>query len=218
LAIIKNYLGVLDEKATRQESLSGEISILNEEIDRVSNMLSEFAGGAPKVQAMVVDVNAVIRDLVRLFRESKFMPPTVQITSQIPEQAAAIEGSADLIKQILINLIKNSVEAMTTGGQIVVKNRGLVQREGRSFFELHVTDTGPGIPAEVLGQLFSPVVSTKAGKNRGVGLSIVHSLMKKLSGSITCHSTKEGTVFELLIPARKLVKNMAVSMLSRDIK
>ncbi len=216
LAIIKNYLGVLDEKSARQEPLSDEISILNEEIDRVSNILGEFAGAVPKVQENVTDINRVVRDLVRLFRESKFMPPSVQISAQMPEQPAEIDGPADVIKQILINLIKNAVEALPMGGQIVVQNNGSVHRDGRAFYELSVIDTGPGIPAEVLAHLFSPVQSTKPGKNRGVGLSIVHGLVKKLNGLISCRSSKEGTVFELLMPARKAVRPMAAALSTRD--
>ena len=216
LAIIKNYLGVLDEKSAMQEPLSDEISILNEEIDRVSNILGEFAGAAPKVQENVTDINRVVRDLVRLFRESKFMPPSVQISAPMPEQPAEIDGPADVIKQILINLIKNAVEALPMGGQIVVQNNGLVQRDGRAFYELSVIDTGPGIPAEVLAHLFSPLQSTKPGKDRGVGLSIVHSLVKKLNGLISCRSSKEGTVFELLMPARTAVRPMAAAVSTRD--
>ena len=216
LAIIKNYLGVLDEKSSRQEPLGEEISILNEEIDRVSNILGEFAGATPKAQENVTDMNRVVRDLVRLFRESKFMPPSVQISAQLPEQSAEIDGSADVIKQILINLIKNAVEALPAGGQIVVQNNGSVYRDGRGFYELSVIDTGPGIPADVLAQLFSPVQSTKAGKNRGMGLSIVHGLVKKLNGLISCRSSKEGTVFELLMPARKAARPMATAVSSRD--
>lgn len=216
LAIIKNYLGVLDDKFSRQEPVTEEILILNEEIDRVGNILSEFAGAAPKVQESATDVNRIVKDLVRLFRESKFMPPSVQISAQMPEQPAEIDGSADAVKQILINLIKNAVEALPAGGQIVVQNSGTVVREGRAFFELSVIDSGPGMPAEVMANLFAPVRSTKAGKNRGVGLSIVHGLVKKLNGVITCRSSKEGTVFELLMPAKKAARLLAVPVSTRD--
>lgn len=216
LSIIKNYLGVLDDKFSRQEPVADEILILNEEIDRVGNILSEFAGAAPKVQESATDVNRIVKDLVRLFRESKFMPPSVQISAQMSEQPAEIDGTADAVKQILINLIKNAVEALPTGGQIVVQNSGAVMRDGRVFYELSVIDTGPGLPAEVMAHLFSPVPSTKAGKNRGVGLSIVHGLVKKLNGLITCRSSKEGTVFELLLPAKKAVRVKAAPLSTRD--
>ncbi|NDP39640.1 MAG: HDOD domain-containing protein [Rhodoferax sp.] len=211
LTIIKNYLGVLDGKLTRQEPVADELLILNEEIDRVGNIMSEFSGAAPKKQAGATEINHIVNDLVRLFRESRFMPPSVQIVARMPEQAAEIDCSADILKQILVNLLKNAVEAMPRGGQIEVHNKGRVQRDGRVFFELCIKDTGPGIPAEVLSKLFSPVRSSKAGQNRGIGLSIVHSLVKKLNGLISCQSTAAGTAFEILLPARDAVAQGAAA-------
>ncbi len=217
LTIIKNYLGVLDEKSSRQESLTEEITILTEEIDRVGQLLDEFAGATPKVQAGATNINVVVKHLVHLFRESKFLPASVQISAQLPEQPAEVDGTADVIKQILINLIKNSVEAMPLGGQIVVQVNGVVVREGRNFRQMCVIDSGPGISAEVMTHLFSPVQSTKPGKNRGVGLSIVHGLVKEIDGRISCRSSKEGTVFEVLMRARKPLVSVATPASANDI-
>ena len=217
LTIIKNYLGVLDEKSSRQEPLAEEISILTEEIDRVSHLLSEFAGGAPKVQTGGTNINGVVKHLVHLFRESKFLPASVQISAQMPDQPAEVDGATDVIKQVLINLIKNSVEALPFGGQIVVQINGVVERDGRTFRELCVIDNGPGIAAEVMASLFSPLPSTKPGKNRGVGLSIVHGLVQKLGGLISCRSSKEGTVFEVLMPAKKQLVPVAAPAAARDL-
>ncbi len=202
LTIIKNYLGVLDDKLTGQEDVTAELSILHEEIDRVGNIMSEFAGAPPKPQKARTEINRIVNDLVRLFRESRFLPPSVQIVARMPEQACEIDGSADLLKQILVNLIKNAVEAMPKGGSIEIVNKGRVVREGRAYFDLCIKDTGPGIPAAVLAKLFSPVQSTKAGENRGIGLSIVHSLVKRFDGQINCSSSPSaGTQFEIHLPA-----------------
>lgn len=212
LSIIKNYLGVLDDKLTRQEPVADELLILNEEIDRVGNIMNEFAGVAPKTQTGATEINRVVNDLVRLFRESRFLPPSVQIVARMPEQIAEINGSADILKQILVNLLKNAVEALPRGGHIEIDNKGHVQRDGRVFFELCIKDDGPGIPAEVLAKLFSPVRSSKVGQNRGIGLSIVHSLVKKLDGLISCQSTGAGTAFEILLPARNAAAQGAAAL------
>jgi HD-like signal output (HDOD) protein/signal transduction histidine kinase len=201
LSIIKNYLGVLDDKLARQQPVAGEIAILNEEIDRVGSIIKEFAGVKPPVPATVVEVNRVVSDIVRLFRESRFLPSTVQISARVPAQGCNMLGTVDTLKQILVNLIKNAVEAMPRGGRIEVINNGLTQRDGADYFELLVNDTGPGLPDEVLAKLFSPVRSSKAGENRGLGLSIVHGLVKKLNGLIACKSSPLGTSFEVLVPA-----------------
>ena len=65
---------------------------------------------------------------------------------------------------------------------------------------------------EVLAKLFSPVRSSKVGQNRGIGLSIVHNLVKKLDGLISCQSTGEGTAFEILLPARNAAAQGAAAL------
>jgi signal transduction histidine kinase len=116
----------------------------------------------------------------------------------------------DALKQILVNLIKNAVEALPKGGSIAIINAGRVQREGRQFIALSVQDNGPGVPPEVLAKLFTPVKSSKPGENRGIGLSIVQGLVQKLKGQIGCTSTDRGTVFEILLPARMAALQRAV--------
>jgi putative nucleotidyltransferase with HDIG domain len=200
LAIIKNYLGVLDDKVAKQAPLGSEMTIINEEIARVGKIVNEFAGLQPALPEGGVEVNRVIHEVVRLFRDSRFMPASVQIVGLLPDQPCLIAGSPDTLKQILVNLIKNAIEAMPQGGTIEVANNGHVHRDGRLYMELDVRDTGPGIPEPVLARLFLPVQSSKGGKARGLGLNIVHGLVKKMQGTITCRSGKNGTAFELLFP------------------
>ena len=64
-----------------------------------------------------------------------------------------------------------------------------------------VSDNGPGLSQEVLANLFSAVRSTKDGAHHGLGLSIVHGLVKKIGGLISCRSSRAGTTFEILLPA-----------------
>ena len=203
LSIIKNYLGVLDDKLTRKEPLGSELTILNEEIDRVGSIINEFARVAPPAPDTTININQVLSDIVRLFRESRFLPPTVQISALLPEEASDISGSTGIVKQIFVNLIKNSVEALAKGGRIEIVNNGVTQRGGIDYFSLLVKDNGPGLPGDVIAKLFSPVRSTKAGDNRGLGLSIVHGLVQKLHGSISCKSSELGTAFEILLPAKR---------------
>jgi signal transduction histidine kinase len=145
----------------------------------------------------------VVDDVVRLFRAGQFVPGNVQIATAMGEDARLVEGDADLLKQILVNLVKNAVEALAPhgGGRIEIVNRGIVHRERTLYVELAVTDTGPGLSPEVMANLFSSVRSTKEGAHRGLGLSIVHGLVKKLNGQIACRSGRGGTAFEILLPA-----------------
>jgi HD-like signal output (HDOD) protein/signal transduction histidine kinase len=210
LSIIKNYLSVLDSKLERQEPLRGELSVLHEEIDRVGQLVNSLTEIQPSLHgaaagatgATGADVARVVNDVLRLFRTTDFVPPNVEIVVNMAGQDNRIEGDPDVLKQILVNLVKNAIEALSSGGgRIEIANRGHVNRERSLYVELVISDTGPGLSREVLANLFAAVKSTKEGPHHGLGLSIVHSLVKKLNGHIACRSGAAGTSFEILLPA-----------------
>ena len=205
LAIIKNYLGVLDAKLARCEPVAGEISILNEEIDRVGQLINGLANLQPSATnsaSRTGDVGRVVGEVLQLFRASDFVPATVQIVAHLQHGPAEIDGAADILKQILVNLVKNAVEALPDGGKIEISQRGHVNRARRLYLELCVSDNGPGLSPEVLAQLFSAVRSSKDGAHHGLGLAIVHGLVTQLNGLIACRSNSGGTTFEILLPVR----------------
>jgi HD-like signal output (HDOD) protein/signal transduction histidine kinase len=205
LSIIKNYLSVLDGKLAKREPVVGEMSILNEEIDRVGQLINGLADLQPTAASGATNVARVAEEVLRLFRATEFVPSGVQMTVTMPDPSAEIEGEADVLKQILVNLVKNAVEAIGahgSHGKIEVANRGHVVRDRSLYVDLTVSDNGPGMAPEVLANLFSPVKSAKEGKHHGLGLSIVHGLVKKIGGTISCRSSSAGTTFEILLPAK----------------
>lgn len=203
LSIIKNYLSVLDNKLSRSEPVVGEMSILNEEIDRVGQLISSLAEMPAQDKSGAADAARVVDDVLRLFRATDFVPPSVQLVADVHGEASEFEGDADILKQILVNLVKNAVEALAPngGGQIEIANRGRVNRDHKIYLELTVSDDGPGLSPEVMDKLFSAVRSSKGGAHQGLGLSIVHGLVKRLGGLISCRSGRGGTSFEILLPA-----------------
>jgi signal transduction histidine kinase len=201
LAIIKNYLSVLDNKLAKREPVIGEMSILNEEIDRVGQLISGLAEMPADARSGTADCARVAEDVLRLFQATEFVPPSVQLVANVGREPAQVLGDADIIKQILVNLVKNAIEALAGGGRIEIANRGHVNRERRVYVELVVSDNGPGMSPEVMANLFSAVRSSKEGANHGLGLSIVHALVRKMDGMISCRSGRAGTSFEILLPA-----------------
>ena len=210
LSIIKNYLGVLDDKLSNNEPVGEELSILNEEIDRVSRIVGGLAEKQPPARVETTEVNSILLDVVRLFSISRYLPASVNISVKTNDQPSEILGDADPLRQILMNLIKNAVEALPKGGNIEVKNNGRIIREGRPYLELCITDTGTGIPSDVLANLFSPVRSAKKGGSRGLGLNIVQGLVHKLNGFISCDSGESGTTFDILLPVPDEVLSVSV--------
>ena len=199
LSIIKNYLVVLDDKIARNEPIVEELSVLNEEIDRVGRIVGSLA--SQEAEPETTEINGVLKDVVRLFSISRYLPSSVNIVVNTGEKPEEIACAADPLKQILLNLIKNAVEALPNGGTIEIRNNGRRIQDGRAYCELRISDTGTGIPAEVLANLFSPVRSSKRGENRGLGLSIIHDLVKKIGGLISCDSGPAGTTFTVLLPS-----------------
>ncbi|MBS1169803.1 MAG: histidine kinase [Burkholderiaceae bacterium] len=202
LAIIKNYLSLLNDKLMKQEPIGGEIVILDQEIDRVSKILRQFINPVSSGRKQVSDVNAIIDEVVQLFNDTGFTSPKMQIIAQTQKQPPHADCDQDMLTQILINLVKNAIEAMPQGGQLRIANTGHVQRNGKLFLRLTVADTGPGIPTDILENLFHPIRNIKSvEQHRGLGLSIVYDLLNKSNGQIACHSDPNGTTFELLLPS-----------------
>ncbi len=200
LFIIKNYLNLLNDKLARHEPISGEISVLNEEIDRVSKILSQFANPQPTNRQNTTELNKVVQSVIRIFRDTGFAPASVKLTSKTEGQPDEIDCEDGAVKQILINLLKNAIEAMPKGGEILVENRGYATHDRQLYIELCVKDSGPGIPKSILENIFAPHNSTRDGPNRGLGLSIVNDLVKNAQGFITCRSNSNGTTYEILFP------------------
>ena len=200
LSIIKNYLAVLDAKVKRQEPVQAEVSILSQEIDRVGNILRGFAELKMETSREMLGINQIVGDVVRFLQVTGFIPPSIHIDMQLQEEVAAVRVDSIALKQVLVNLIKNAVEAIVQDGEIVVATPSYINRDGRLYCVLTVHDNGPGIAPPVLEKLFSPVRSAKSGDHAGLGLSIVHGLVQQLEGIIMCRSSSAGTTFEILLP------------------
>ena len=74
---------------------------------------------------------------------------------------------------------------------------------GKDFVEIEISDTGPGIPDEILKNIYKPVTSTKGKRHSGLGLSIVKNLLDELGSTITCKTEKTGTTFSIHFPVQK---------------
>ncbi len=217
LSIIKNYLKVLGLKLAKQNIAQDEILILNKEIDRISHLLRALTSFSESRRRKTgpVDINAVLSDLVKITKESLRKHSGIEVRMDLKYSLPIITSEEDSIKQVFVNLIKNAAEAMTEGGNIFIKTRHISNRiegegegepasegaESQGFVEVVIKDDGPGIPEEIRSSLFDPFVSTKNGNHSGLGLSIVHNIIKSLNGRLICESEKgKGTCFRIELP------------------
>lgn len=203
LSIIQNYLAALEMKYAQHNIGTQELGIVSEEITRVSKILQDAlqpqSESRPVVRA--VQLNSVIEDLVELCRSSSFVSSSVDIQTRLFPGVPDLPTDKDRLKQLLLNLLKNAIEAVAgKGGVVRVGTAPWGDGVTRTHIEIRIEDSGPGIPAEVLAQLYHPVSSAKGGEHRGVGLAIVGQLVRDLHGLINCRSNERGTSFQLLLP------------------
>jgi nitrogen-specific signal transduction histidine kinase len=202
LSIIKNYLKIVTQKLSGENDVRLELDILREEIDRVSHILQRLDTlneAAPEVGA--IDINGVIEGMLSLYGDPLFSACGITVVKTLESSLPPVAGDRDSIKQVLLNIWKNATEAMTDGGRIVIATRGPVTKNGRSFVEIILSDSGPGLPQDVKQNLFQPLEQGRRPGHSGLGLSIIETLVEKLEGSITCQSDPgQGTIFRILLP------------------
>jgi len=209
LAVIRNYLFVLNKQVDESSQEKKVISILNEEVVRLGKLINEMGDPAysRKAQSQRTDIKALVQDVIALFHETRFIPDNLQIithaSSALPEKML-VHSPENLLRQVLVNLIKNAVEAMPGGGSIMITHKGLVEQENTKYYALSIRDTGPGIPDATLKSLFQPAAITTITEEKdhqGLGLRTVYSLIDQIEAQIDCQSDAGGTAFNLLIPA-----------------
>jgi len=157
-----------------------------------------------------VNVQFVIEETLELLEAS--MPAGIRLESRIESGNSAVIGDATYLHQVAMNLCTNAVQAMEQGGTLCVILESVEVNESRalsrgslqpgSYVRLSVSDTGVGIAPAVLERMFDPFFTTKGvGQGTGLGLSLVHGIVRDLGGSIDVTSkTGEGTTFEIWLP------------------
>ena len=188
------------------DSIHDEINFIREEIERVSNILLRAKGSdaITKSGDNLVDINKLLTELDTLFCESIYRTRHIKSKLLLDDQIPIIQCPKDKLKQILINIIKNGVEALPKDGEIQITTRDNFYQNNEQYIELTIRDNGAGIAPEVLKNLFKPVTSTKDGHS-GLGLAIVHTLVDEISGTISCYSKpNQGTEFKILIPRKQI--------------
>jgi signal transduction histidine kinase len=121
----------------------------------------------------------------------------VEITTEYAAGVALVSADADQLKQVLVNLVSNAVQAMeASGGTIAVR-----VWDDDSYVFISVADDGPGIPGELLDKIFDPFYSTRDA-GTGLGLTIVHRIVDQHGGRLEVESTPgAGTTFTVALPA-----------------
>ena len=171
--------------------------VMREEIGRINEFLKQLMEFAkPKTPAFrPVEPHKILDSTLDLL-SNEFVKRQVHLDKQYQADGTQLHGDPNQLRQVVLNLILNALEAIGQGGKIIVKTG---QENG--WFTLEVADTGPGIDPKILPKLFEPFTTTKPD-GTGLGLSIVHSIVREHRGTISVQSQPgQGTTFIVKIPS-----------------
>ncbi len=203
LSVVRNYLAILGERMSGQAAAQQEIQLIESELRRVGNILRDLKQVEPATLSpavMKADANAVVEEVMQLCRMGKLDAGKIETELVLEPGLPPAKADGDKVRQILINLVYNALEAMPGDGRLAVSTAHWRGAKGEDTVEITVSDNGPGIPSEIIAHLYQPVESAKGGAHAGLGLSIVKKLVDELGGVLHCNSTKAGTSFKILLP------------------
>ncbi len=182
-------------KKTRDEKTNSRLEIINRETNRAARIvkrLLEFAHQSePKISS--VDINREIDNVLNVLEPQLYR---TKITTDL-EPLPLIMADGEQIQQVIMNMLTNSIQSITTDGEIIIKTAAK-----NDHIEISITDNGCGISQDNIGKIFDPFFTTKMpGEGTGLGLSICYGIIKKHNGSIDVKSEVGiGTTFTIKLP------------------
>ena len=207
LGIILGYAElVLLEAPENNDSLNKNVQQLMQAVDRAKKLVKQiltFSHQGDETPKPLV-VNPIIKEALGMLRST--LPTTINIQHDIPKEPLTIMGNPTEVHQILMNLCTNAAQAMQgKTGVLKVELKEIdpdTGENGVSYMLLTVSDTGDGIPPDILERVFDPYFTTKKpGEGTGLGLAVVQGIVKRYAGDIKIETTPgKGTSVMVKIP------------------
>jgi signal transduction histidine kinase len=168
-------------------------TIITDEIERLNNILINFQDLTRplKIEKQSVSINEIIKKTVKL---TEIGTLSIKISQELSKDLPMIQADPAFLKQVFLNLIKNSAEACGSEGELVIKTESF-----SPWLKIIFSDNGPGIPDELLNRIFEPFFTTKA-TGIGMGLAICHRIIEAHNGRIEANNLlPKGTQFSILL-------------------
>ena len=194
IAVCKSYLDMFDINNKDHERY---IDILKDEMNNILLLLQDFlAMNKIKIQKEILDINLLLEDVVNQF-EPVLKDKDIKFIYNICQDEVFIEGDYNRLNQVLINMIKNSIEA--------IENRGVIKInfEMDKNFKIIIEDNGIGIPEDELEKIKEPFYTTKKN-GTGLGVSLSIEIIKAHNGKIEYLPLKKGTRVIIELPIYEL--------------
>jgi PAS domain S-box-containing protein len=214
LAVILGNAELAADDVPRENPASKSLKAIHQASIRAKDMVRQLLAFSRKSdeETKLLNMTPIIKESMKMLRTA--VPSSVEFKQHISDDPCNILGDAAQINQIMMNLVTNASHAMSEeGGLLDVTLEKIILPEEKPCFDwilspgphirLKVRDTGEGISPRIMARIFDPYYTTKeVGKGTGMGLSVVHGIVKSHGGGILVESTLgEGTVFEVYFPA-----------------
>ena len=184
------YLAAMEDKDA--QVLDRATNTIVQQVETMKEMVKAFSDYArsPKLKLQAMDINGLIEEVLDLYRDEN---GRITFSLQLHPGSPLINADMGRMRQLLNNLIKNAIEAIPTGeeGEVSIKTKCLKDAHETEFLELTVSDSGIGFPAELVGKIFDPYVTSKP-KGSGLGLAIVKKIVEEHSGVISAENGEQG--------------------------
>ncbi|HYE69076.1 MAG TPA: ATP-binding protein [Anaerovoracaceae bacterium] len=201
LGLIRNYCHLLKKSSPDDEELKSKaINMMEKAVDRSNEIIDNLLRFSRMSNEKWRDVNLKQSILSILsFEEHTLIKNNINVTLNCDEEIN-LYLVQESVEMIMINLIINAVDAMESGGEIIIECS-----ENEEEVAITISDTGVGIPEEIRANIFNPFFTTKENRNGcGLGLYIVYNEISKLNGKITVISeVGVGTTFTILLPVKR---------------
>jgi two-component system sensor histidine kinase AtoS len=200
LGIVQNYIELLKLKDLEPDARL-KLTKIEREVNRIEKTVGSLLSFSrfDEVTSREVDLAQVLEEVIVLL-EHRFSEKSVSVTANVEGRPALVLGDENKLKQLLVNLMVNSVEALPDrDGRI---EAALTVKAGSPSVAVSITDNGSGIADEVRGRIFDPFFSTKQSRrNAGLGLSVSQRIVELHGGVLTCEC-QQGcpTRFTVTIP------------------
>lgn len=194
LAIIRGGIDYLKLKQPYQEKDLATFKTINKAIDRITHQIEEVLDFV-KMTPLIIEPVSIL-SLLKQTKSNLELPDSIQV--ELPEKDISIECDHRKIEVVLINLLRNSVDALGNSGSIKVRLEDMGE-----FARIEIEDSGPGIPEEVQSKIFDPLFTTKQ-RGTGLGLTSVKNIIEEHGGTIVFSNNP--TVFSILLPKRNPYK------------
>ncbi len=193
-----------DGKLPDEKFAENCLQIVNEEIERLNKIIVDFLFAVRPISASLelTDIASLIKTFIPFF-EPELEEQHISIETKLPEFLPSVMIDQKLFKQVLINLVQNSIAAMHDGGRILIR-----AKVSDDFLIIRFADNGTGMDEETVHRVFEPYFTTKAN-GTGLGLTMVYKIIKEFSGDISVQSFPgEGTVFTISLPIPQKEKRL----------